>query len=131
MSSAVSGSLAVMAALKTGCAANLDLTENAGILTDSTLPARPRQPFSTHEKSHHLRHLRPAAPGAHQPVETGEGHGRLPVVGLSSDEFNAIKNKKAFYSYEERKLVLEAVRYVDVVIPEHTWEQKEQDIVRS
>jgi len=51
------------------------------------------------------------------------------VVGLSSDEFNAIKNKKAFYSYEERKLVLEAIRYVDEVIPEHTWEQKAQDIM--
>ena len=51
------------------------------------------------------------------------------VVGLSSDEFNALKDKKAFYSYEERKLVLEAVRYVDEVIPEHTWEQKTQDII--
>ncbi len=51
------------------------------------------------------------------------------VVGLSSDEFNAIKNKKSFYSYEERKLVLEAVRYVDEVIPEHNWEQKERDII--
>ena len=50
------------------------------------------------------------------------------VVGLSSDAFNAGKNKKAFYSYEERKLVLEAVRYVDEVIPEHRWEQKENDI---
>ena len=51
------------------------------------------------------------------------------VVGLSSDEFNAVKHKKAFYSYEERKLVLEAVRYVDEVIPEHNWEQKAKDIV--
>ncbi len=51
------------------------------------------------------------------------------VVGLSSDEFNAIKNKNSFYSYEERKLVLEAVRYVDEVIPEHNWEQKERDII--
>ncbi|MDP3849556.1 MAG: glycerol-3-phosphate cytidylyltransferase [Luteolibacter sp.] len=51
------------------------------------------------------------------------------VVGLSSDEFNAVKHKKSFYSYEERKLVLEAVRYVDEVIPEHTWEQKARDIV--
>lgn len=50
------------------------------------------------------------------------------VVGLSSDGFNAIKRKKAFYSYEERKLVLEAVRYVDLVIPEENWEQKEQDV---
>lgn len=50
------------------------------------------------------------------------------IVGLSSDAFNALKNKKAFYSYEERKIVLEAIRYVDLVIPEDTWEQKEQDI---
>jgi glycerol-3-phosphate cytidylyltransferase len=52
------------------------------------------------------------------------------TVGLSSDEFNAVKNKKSFYSYEERKLVLEAVRYVDEVIPENTWEQKAEDIAR-
>lgn len=50
------------------------------------------------------------------------------VVGLSSDAFNALKNKKSFYSYEERKLVLEAVRYVDEVIPEDNWEQKEKNI---
>jgi glycerol-3-phosphate cytidylyltransferase len=50
------------------------------------------------------------------------------VVGLSSDMFNQVKNKKSFYSYEERKLVLEAVRYVDEVIPEETWDQKEKDI---
>lgn len=50
------------------------------------------------------------------------------VVGLSSDTFNALKDKKSFYSYEERKLVLEAVRYVDEVIPEDNWEQKENDV---
>lgn len=50
------------------------------------------------------------------------------IVGLSTDAFNAIKGKAAFYSYEERKLVLEAVRYVDEVIPEERWEQKAEDI---
>lgn len=50
------------------------------------------------------------------------------VVGLSSDGFNALKSKQAFYSYEERKLVLEAIRYVDLVIPEDSWEQKERDV---
>lgn len=50
------------------------------------------------------------------------------IVGLSTDEFNALKNKKSFYSYEERKLVLEALRYVDEVIPEENWEQKAGDI---
>ena len=51
------------------------------------------------------------------------------VVGLSTDSFNDLKNKRSFYSYEERKLVLEAIRYVDLVIPELTWEQKEQDVI--
>ena len=45
------------------------------------------------------------------------------------DEFNAIKNKKAYYSYEDRKQILEAIRYVDEVIPENTWEQKISDVV--
>ena len=51
------------------------------------------------------------------------------TVALSTDGFNAIKEKQAFYTFEERKLVLEAVRYVDAVIPEHTWEQKRDDIL--
>ena len=51
------------------------------------------------------------------------------IVGLSTDTFNALKEKQAFYSYEERKLVLEAVRYVDKVIPEENWEQKVQDVI--
>lgn len=50
------------------------------------------------------------------------------IVALSTDEFNAIKNKKAYHSYETRKKMLEAIRYVDLVIPENTWEQKVQDI---
>ena len=62
-------------------------------------------------------------------LKRAKAMGDFLVVALSSDEFNSVKNKKAFYSYEERKLVLEAIRYVDLVIPEHTWEQKEQDII--
>ena len=50
------------------------------------------------------------------------------IVGLSSDEFNAIKGKAAYHSYEERKLILEAIKYVDEVIPEHNWGQKVSDI---
>lgn len=50
------------------------------------------------------------------------------VVALSTDEFNAGKGKKSFYSYEVRREMLEAVRYVDLVIPENTWEQKANDI---
>lgn len=50
------------------------------------------------------------------------------IVGLSTDEFNALKGKTAFHDYETRKKMLEAVRYVDLVIPEETWEQKLSDV---
>lgn len=50
------------------------------------------------------------------------------VVALSSDEFNSLKGKKSYYSYEVRKMMLESIRYVDEVIPECNWEQKPIDI---
>lgn len=50
------------------------------------------------------------------------------IVALSTDEFNAIKGKKAYHSYEIRKEMLEAVRYVDFVIPEQNWNQKINDV---
>ncbi|MBM6860744.1 glycerol-3-phosphate cytidylyltransferase [Clostridium saudiense] len=50
------------------------------------------------------------------------------VVAISSDEFNKLKNKKSYFSYEERKLMVESIRYVDEVIPENTWEQKIEDV---
>ena len=50
------------------------------------------------------------------------------VVAVSTDEFNAIKNKKAYHDYATRKKMLEAVRYVDLVIPEKNWGQKRDDV---
>ena len=50
------------------------------------------------------------------------------VVAVSTDEFNEIKGKKAYHNYETRKEMLEAVRYVDLVIPENNWEQKIEDV---
>lgn len=50
------------------------------------------------------------------------------IVAVSTDEFNALKDKKAYYSYEDRKAILEAVKYVDLVIPEENWEQKIDDV---
>lgn len=50
------------------------------------------------------------------------------IVGLSTDEFNAGKHKEAYHSYEDRKHILEAIRYVDLVIPETEWEQKIKDV---
>lgn len=50
------------------------------------------------------------------------------IVALSTDEFNAIKGKKAYHNYETRKKMLEAIRYVDLVIPENEWDQKIDDV---
>ena len=51
------------------------------------------------------------------------------IVGLSTDEFNnKEKNKECYFDYENRKSLLDAVKYVDLVIPEETWEQKVSDI---
>ena len=51
------------------------------------------------------------------------------IVGCSTDEFNDRKGKKAFFSFPDRKEILEACKYVDLVIPEATWEQKASDIL--
>ncbi len=51
------------------------------------------------------------------------------IVALSTDEFNwNQKKKKSFFSYEQRKKLLEAIRYVDLVIPEESWDQKRHDV---
>ena len=50
------------------------------------------------------------------------------VVAVSTDDFNELKGKKAYHNYETRKMMLEAVRYVDLVIPEENWEQKIDDV---
>ncbi len=50
------------------------------------------------------------------------------IVALSTNEFNEIKGKTCYFSYEERKKLVESVRYVDLVIPENNWEQKIEDV---
>lgn len=53
------------------------------------------------------------------------------IVALSTDEFNENeKHKKSYFSYDRRRALVEAVRYVDLVIPEVSWEQKADDIKR-
>lgn len=51
------------------------------------------------------------------------------TVVISSDEFNAVKGKTSFMPFEDRKYILEAVKYVDAVLPENDWEQKISDVV--
>ena len=50
------------------------------------------------------------------------------IVAISTDEFNSIKGKTAYHDYETRKEMLDAIRYVDLVIPEENWEQKIDDV---
>lgn len=63
-------------------------------------------------------------------LKRAKEYGDYLIVALSTDEFNwEQKHKKCFFSYEKRKMLLEAIRYVDLVIPENSWAQKRSDIV--
>lgn len=50
------------------------------------------------------------------------------IVAVSTDEFNNLKGKKSFFNFEQRKSMVEAIKYVDQVIPEEKWEQKIDDV---
>ncbi|WP_099301752.1 glycerol-3-phosphate cytidylyltransferase [Bacillus sp. Marseille-P3800] len=52
------------------------------------------------------------------------------IVAISTDEFNELKKKQAYHSFENRKVILESIRFVDLVIPEENWEQKKKDILK-
>ncbi|VEF49608.1 glycerol-3-phosphate cytidylyltransferase [Bacillus freudenreichii] len=62
-------------------------------------------------------------------LKRAKEYGDYLYVAVSTDEFNEHKGKKAYYTYEQRRAILEAVRYVDKVIPEENWEQKIRDII--
>lgn len=51
------------------------------------------------------------------------------IVGLSTDEFNETKHKSSFLPYDQRKEILEGLRFVDKVIPETCWDQKINDVL--
>lgn len=56
-------------------------------------------------------------------------YGDYLIVALSTDTFNwEAKHKRSYFSYEQRKMLVESVRYVDLVIPEENWEQKISDL---
>ncbi|MDR2408838.1 MAG: glycerol-3-phosphate cytidylyltransferase [Bacteroidales bacterium] len=63
-------------------------------------------------------------------LKKAKSFGDYLIVALSTDEFNLKeKYKKSYFPYDIRKQLLESIRYVDLVIPEATWAQKERDIV--
>lgn len=62
-------------------------------------------------------------------LQRAKEYGDYLIVALSTDEFNwDQKRKKCYFTYEQRKGLLEAVRYVDLVVPENSWDQKRSDM---
>ena len=59
-----------------------------------------------------------------------KGLGDRLIVGVSTDEFNAVKLKKPVVPFEQRIEIVRSIRYVDEAIPENRWEQKREDIER-
>lgn len=68
----------------------------------------------------HLGHLRL--------FQRAKNLGSKLIVAVSTDEFNALKGKKSFMPYEHRSQIVAAIKCVDMVIPERSWEQKLHDI---
>lgn len=62
-------------------------------------------------------------------LESAKKLGDHLTVGLSTDSFNTLKSKDAYHDFQKRKYILEAIRYVDKIIPEQSWEQKVTDIL--
>ncbi len=68
-------------------------------------------------------------PGHIRLLKRAKALGDRLIVALSTDEFNwNEKQKKSYYTYEQRKELLEAIKYVDLVIPENNWDQKRTDV---
>lgn len=62
-------------------------------------------------------------------LRRGKQYGDYLIVALSTDDFNwNQKRKKCYFSFDKRKALLEAIRYVDLVIPEESWDQKVTDV---
>lgn len=51
-------------------------------------------------------------------------------VGISTDEFNAQKNKRSINNFMARCEIVSACRFVDGVFAEEHWDQKLSDITR-
>jgi glycerol-3-phosphate cytidylyltransferase len=68
----------------------------------------------------HIGHLRL--------LERARALGDRLIVAVSSDEFNEDKGKNTIIPYADRVAIVKAIKCVDLVIPEHTWDQKQNDI---
>ena len=61
-------------------------------------------------------------------LERARALGDYLVVAVSTDEFNESKGKRAYHDYATRSEIVRAIRYVDKVIPESSWDQKVRDV---
>jgi glycerol-3-phosphate cytidylyltransferase len=61
-------------------------------------------------------------------LERAKALGDRLIVAVSSDEFNEGKGKKTIIPYVDRARIVEALKCVDQVIREDSWEQKSDDI---
>ncbi len=59
------------------------------------------------------------------------GYGDRLIVGCSTDEFNTLKGKKCVMPYDQRCEILNACKFVSKIIPENSWEQKEEDVIKE
>lgn len=50
------------------------------------------------------------------------------IVAVSSDAFNEGKGKHCVISDTDRMQIVDAIKYVDKVIPENSWDQKIEDV---
>lgn len=50
------------------------------------------------------------------------------IVGVSTDEFNALKGKQTIVRHDDRLRIVQGLKCVDLAIPENAWEQKADDI---
>ena len=70
----------------------------------------------------HIGHLRL--------LERAREFGDRLVVGVSTDEFNEGKGKRTVIPFRDRAAIVRAVRCVDDVFPEQSWQQKRDDLRR-
>lgn len=61
-------------------------------------------------------------------LRRARGLGDHLTVAVSTNEFNNLKGKNCLYSYEDRSSIVKAIKFVDKVIPETSWDQKINDI---
>lgn len=52
------------------------------------------------------------------------------IVGVSTDQFNREKGKRCLIPFDQRAEIVRSSNYVDLVIPEYSWKQKETDILK-